>query len=85
MTSVSSQRRLSDQLRLMLRRETRLSQVDVPELARRMGVSQSVLRRRLAAEGVSASQLVDEAPRSALELELLLAFDAAFCRCERHL
>ncbi|HEX6242239.1 MAG TPA: AraC family transcriptional regulator [Polyangiales bacterium] len=54
-------KRLGDQLRLMLRQESQLGSVDVAELARRLGVSQSVLRRRLAAEGVSASQLMDEA------------------------
>jgi AraC-like DNA-binding protein len=59
--SVNTQRRLCDQLRLMLRQEARLAQVDVSELARRLGISQSVLRRRLAAEGVSPSQLMDEA------------------------
>jgi AraC-like DNA-binding protein len=58
---VKPPRRLCDQLRAMLHEERRLSRIDVPELARRLGVSQSVLRRRLAAEGVSPSQLMDEA------------------------
>jgi AraC-like DNA-binding protein len=61
LTTVGSQRRLSDQLRLILRRETQLSGMDVAELSRRVGLSQSALRRRLSLEGVSPSQLVDEA------------------------
>jgi AraC-like DNA-binding protein len=61
LADIHQQKRLCDQLRLMLRHEPQLASIDVAELARRLGVSQSVLRRRLAAEGVSPSQLVDEA------------------------
>lgn len=61
LASIGSQRRMSDQLRLMLRSESRLAQIDVAELARRSGLSESTLRRRLASEGVSPSQLIDEA------------------------
>jgi AraC-like DNA-binding protein len=58
---IDGQRGLGTELRLMLAHEARLTHIDVTELARRSGLSQSTLRRRLALEGVSPLQLVDEA------------------------
>jgi AraC-like DNA-binding protein len=52
---------LGDRLRAVLRRERDLCAVDTDRLAREIGVSQRALRRRLSAEGLSVSQLLEEA------------------------
>ena len=61
---------LSDRVRRLLRQGPALSQVSVAQLARQSGLSESALRRRLAAEGVSPSQLIDEARRRVACAEL---------------
>jgi AraC-like DNA-binding protein len=48
-------------VRLALRYETDLAKVDSESLARRWGLSRRALRRRLASEGASLSELLDEA------------------------
>jgi AraC-like DNA-binding protein len=52
---------LGGRLRAVLRRERDLCAVDTDRLAREIGVSQRALRRRLSAEGLSVSQLLEEA------------------------
>jgi AraC-like DNA-binding protein len=70
LSSVSSQRRLVDRVRVILHEERRLSNVNVALLARKLGLSQSALRRRLATEGASPSQLVADARRERACAEL---------------
>jgi AraC-like DNA-binding protein len=55
---------LGERLRAVLRRERDLCAVDTDRLAREVGVSQRALRRRLSAEGLSVSQLLEEARRT---------------------
>jgi AraC-like DNA-binding protein len=50
-----------DRVRVALRYETDLANVDCDALAARWGLSRRVLRRRLSAEDVSLSELLDEA------------------------
>lgn len=61
LSTVNSNKRLGDRVRMLLQQEAKLSRIDVGALARKIGLSQSALRRRLASEGFSPSQLVDEA------------------------
>jgi AraC-like DNA-binding protein len=61
LSSVNRSKRLGDRVRVLLRQEAKLARIDVGALARKLGLSQSALRRRLASEGLSPSQLVDEA------------------------
>jgi AraC-like DNA-binding protein len=53
--------KVSDRVRGLLRFESELSIVDVPKLARGMGLTPRSLRRRLASEGQSLTALLDEA------------------------
>jgi AraC-like DNA-binding protein len=48
-------------VRTLLRRSKDLAQLDVDSIARQLGVSQSTLRRALAADGISPYALVEEA------------------------
>jgi len=57
----SGTRTFVDRVRVALRYETDLANVDCEALAARWGLSRRVLRRRLSAESVSLSELLDEA------------------------
>ncbi|MEY4510290.1 MAG: hypothetical protein RLZZ450_2412 [Pseudomonadota bacterium] len=52
---------LSDRVRVVLRGEAILNEVQIDKLARTVGLTRRALRRRLAAEGTSFTALVDEA------------------------
>jgi AraC-like DNA-binding protein len=54
---------LHERVKLLLRRETNLSEVDLSSVARRVGMNERGLRRRLSAEGSSLSGLRDEVRR----------------------
>jgi AraC-like DNA-binding protein len=58
---IGAQRALGEELRLMLAREPQRARLGGAEVARRWGLSLCALRRRLAIEGISPLQLVDEA------------------------
>jgi AraC-like DNA-binding protein len=58
---ISGSRSFVDRVRVALRYETDLANVDFDALARRWGLTRRVLRRRLSAENVSLSELLDEA------------------------
>ncbi|MEY4514896.1 MAG: hypothetical protein RLZZ450_7018 [Pseudomonadota bacterium] len=61
MQEISGERSFVDRVRVALRYETDLANVDFDALARRWGLTRRVLRRRLSAESVSLSELLDEA------------------------
>jgi len=58
---IDGPRTVSDRIRVLLRYEESLAEVDVGKLARSLGITPRSLRRRLAAEGASLTALVDEA------------------------
>jgi AraC-like DNA-binding protein len=61
LSELSTPRTLSDRIRVLLNCSGALSSVDPTKLARGVGLTRRALRRRLAAEGTSLSDLVDEA------------------------
>jgi AraC-like DNA-binding protein len=58
---IDEPRSVSDRIRELLRYESTLAVVNIGKLARNLGITPRSLRRRLAAEGVSLTALVDEA------------------------
>jgi AraC-like DNA-binding protein len=68
--------RLSERVRLQLRHQASVSELDTQELAKRMGVSQRTLRRRLREEGTSLSALL-AAARCEVACESLRHTDAS--------
>jgi AraC-like DNA-binding protein len=58
---IDEPRSVSDRIRELLRYESSLAVVDIGKLARALGITPRSLRRRLAAEGVSLTALLDEA------------------------
>lgn len=58
---IDGPRTVSERIRVLLRYESDLSDVDVAKLSRSLGITPRSLRRKLAAEGVSLSRLIDEA------------------------
>jgi AraC-like DNA-binding protein len=71
LAAVSSKKGLGDRIRVLLRQEQQLSAINVANLARKLGLSQSALRRKLAAEGLSPSRLLEEAMERRACAELL--------------
>ncbi|HEX5659076.1 MAG TPA: AraC family transcriptional regulator [Polyangiales bacterium] len=61
LSELSRPRSLSDRIRVLLQANGALASVDPSRLARGVGLTRRALRRRLAAEGTSLSDLVDEA------------------------
>ncbi len=61
MSELARPRSLSDRIRVLLQANGALASVDPARLARGVGLTRRALRRRLAAEGTSLSDLVDEA------------------------
>lgn len=57
--SVNEPRTVADRIRTQLRYAPNLAAVDVPRLARSVGLTRRSLRRRLAEEGVSLTALID--------------------------
>ncbi|MEY4509729.1 MAG: hypothetical protein RLZZ450_1851 [Pseudomonadota bacterium] len=68
--------RLSERVRLHLRHQPRIAELDTRELAKRMGVSQRTLRRRLRDEGTTLSTLL-AAARCEVACESLRHTDAS--------
>jgi AraC-like DNA-binding protein len=61
LSELARPRSLSDRVRVLLQANGALASVDPTRLARGVGLTRRALRRRLAAEGTSLSDLVDEA------------------------
>ncbi|MET0284504.1 MAG: AraC family transcriptional regulator [Polyangiales bacterium] len=61
LSELSRPRTLSDRIRVLLQANGALASIDPTRLARGVGLTRRALRRRLAAEGTSLSDLVDEA------------------------
>jgi AraC-like DNA-binding protein len=70
---VSNKQGLGGRIRILLRHERELAAINVAILAHRIGLSESALRRRLAAEGLSPSQLLEEALQRRACAELVRA------------
>lgn len=61
LSDLARPRNLSERIRVLLQASGALASVDPTRLARGVGLTRRALRRRLAAEGTSLSDLVDEA------------------------
>jgi AraC-like DNA-binding protein len=61
LSQIAKPRSLSERIRVLLHCNGALASVDPTKLARGVGLTRRALRRRLAAEGTSLSDLVDEA------------------------